>query len=159
MMNDETPIACETPDLSWEGAAWTVEELERLCGRYHGTKGIFSYRAFAWCDQQVFGGLPIPLLQWALTAYGGCLGQAQIRPAHDVPVITMHPAVWIRNGNSVDDGRGWAETIIPGPRQTLDLLLHELVHVEVSYRGAGGRGTAATTTPHGAPRSSGRQTG
>jgi hypothetical protein len=125
-------LTCSLPTPSWEGT-WTVADLEALCRRYHGRKGAFAYRVFAWANHTVFDPLPLPLMQWALTPWGGCLGLTMSR-AEDVPVITLHPAVWMRSATVEPDGRGWAERIIPGPRQTLDLILHELVHMDVTYR-------------------------
>ena len=57
----------------------------------------------------------------------------------DAPVITLDPAIWERS--PAPRAGGWAATIPASPRYTLDVVLHELLHVDVNYlRGGAGRG-------------------
>jgi hypothetical protein len=124
---------------------WTADELGSLCTLYHAEKGAFAYRAYEWLNDIVFDGrLPVPLMQWALTAYGHCLGQTMPKPEQQ-PVITLHPAIWRRSWTN--DAHGWAASITPGPRYTLDVVLHELIHVEVEYLLAGHHGKSSHDNP------------
>jgi hypothetical protein len=107
--------------------------------------GAWVYQAFDWMNHTYFAdALPVPLIQIAITPWGGCLGHT----ASDVdrtrpPVITLHPSLWgaaPSHHRSTRQGHVWG---IPerylGPRLALDVLVHELVHVSVEYR-LGGRG-------------------
>jgi hypothetical protein len=110
----------------------------RLLDFYHGKKGGFVFAGYEWLNARVWDNtLPEPLLQWALTAYGHCLGF--IEPStQQPPVITLHPAIWDKSHLSSD--KGWAAQIPAGPRFTLDVVLHELIHVEVAYLRGGWMG-------------------
>jgi hypothetical protein len=95
-----------------------------VCTSYHGEKGHFAYRAFEWTNRAVFGGsLPVPLIQFALIAYGHSCAKTHPRPPEQ-PVITIHPSLWT--------GPGW-DGLIPGPGEVLDAIIHELLHVYVHY--------------------------
>jgi hypothetical protein len=112
---------------------WDVTDLTDLCRLYHGPKGAFAYAAVRWCHEIAFAGtLPVPLVQWALTPYGGCLGN--MRPDETAPpVITLHPAIWSSRFRLPSDRKGWAARIPAGVRYTLDVIVHELAHVDVEY--------------------------
>jgi protein gp37 len=116
-----------------------VADLRSLCADYHGEKGDFAYAAFAWLNETVFEDrLPVTLIQWALTSYGHCLGFTQNKKnENNPPVVTLHPAIWSPAGH----GTGWSRTIPAGRRYALDVVLHELIHVEVNYlmRGRSGK--------------------
>jgi len=108
--------------------SWTLSELEDLCEQFHGDKGRFAYRAVRWAMDVVYDGdrLPVPLTQWALTAYGRCIGLTASTPEL-APVVTLHPTIW-------DGPRDPNKPPAPcGPRYTLDVVVHELMHVHVAY--------------------------
>ena len=129
-------------------ALWDAAALEAICFGYHGARGRFAYRAFGWLNPVVFDEkLPLPLLQWALTPYGGCLGFTEPR-VEDDRVITLHPAIWRAAGSTRG---GWAARIAPGPRYTLDVILHELIHVEVESLLGGWRGRPLGRSSHNNP--------
>jgi len=108
---------------------WPDKNLRQLCAEYHGVKGDFAYAAYSWLNETVFDGrIPTTLIQWALTPYGGCIGLTSAHVERP-PVVTLHPAIWQPHGH----GKGWSQCIPAGPRYTLDVVLHELIHVEVSY--------------------------
>jgi len=114
------------PTPQWWGA--DAEELRVLCRRYHGDKGSFAYAAFAWANREIYDdALPVPLLQWGLTAYGACIGMTRSRQT-DAPVITLHPTIWF---GPVGDGKRAAADY--GPRYALDVVIHELLHVYIMY--------------------------
>ena len=111
------------PIIAGYTPATDLEVLQQIATHYHGAKGDFSYVCFRWINTMLFGGeLPTTLIQWGLTAYGGCLGLTQPR-AERYPVITLHPSIW----------QGGPERWQPGPRKTLDVLIHECIHVAVGY--------------------------
>jgi hypothetical protein len=109
----------------------TFESLAALCADYHGRKGEFAYQAVRWLNAVVFGdALPVTLVQWALTPWGRCLGLTSSR-GEAAPVIRLHPAIWEPRGAGLPSA--WAARIPAGPRYTLDVVLHELLHVDVMY--------------------------
>src|SRR4051812_37142924 len=96
--------------------SYSLADLTRLCEDYHGEKGRFAYEAFAWANEAIYERrLPMPLIQWALTAYGKCLGLTHSEK-EESPVITLHPQTWRR-----------------GPLFALDVMIHELLHVYIRY--------------------------
>ncbi len=89
--------------------------VAELCTRYHGPRGQFAYAAFAWAQQHVYEGcLPLPLMQWALTPWGACLGFTDNTETD--AVITLRPQIWRR-----------------GPVYMLDVIAHELLHVYIRW--------------------------
>jgi hypothetical protein len=101
-----------------------AKQLEHVCSAYHGEKGRFAYRAFEWANATIYDGeLPTPLIQFALTPYGGACAVTHSRPPEQ-PVITIHPSLW--------SGKGW-DGIEPGPGEVLDAVIHELLHTYVDY--------------------------
>jgi hypothetical protein len=86
-----------------------------LCTRYHGARGHFAYAALEWAQQHLYEDrLPLPLMQWALTPYGHCLGFTSYKQTD--AVITLHPRIWRA-----------------GPMYTLDVIVHELLHVYIRW--------------------------
>jgi hypothetical protein len=113
-------------------APYGLEELTRLCEEYHGLKGRFAYFAFAWANEHVYGGrLQLPLIQWALTPYGKCIGMTEYGlDEADLPVITLHPLIWRK-----------------GPRYTLDTVVHESMHLWCKYIRGGWVGKSSHDNP------------
>ena len=107
-----------------------------LCARYHGDRGGFAYAGIAWAQTHVYDErLPVPLVQWALTPYGRCLGFTAESVIMADAVITLHPQIWRR-----------------GPAYTLDVIVHELLHVYIRWvlghtDYARGRGTSSHDNP------------
>ena len=129
---DTAPVAPDTPRRLFSApadpivAGYVPEDLNALqtiAAHYHGEKGDFSYAAFRWVNRTLFADqIPTTLIQWALTAYGRCLGYTQPE-AERYPVITLHPGIW---GPGPDR---WH----PGPRMTLDTVIHECLHAYILY--------------------------
>jgi hypothetical protein len=69
-----------------------LQDASRLvAATYHGERGVRAYDAFACLNDRYFAGeLPWPLITWALTAHGSCLGLTR---ADEAPVITLHPSL------------------------------------------------------------------
>jgi hypothetical protein len=97
-----------------EGSS-VIRDLRRFCGDYHGQRGCFAYDAFAWISRVCFDGrLPFPLLQWALTAWGKCLGftvprtgrGSRTQTSAAPPVITLHPGSGSELPNTMTNRRG-----------------------------------------------------
>jgi hypothetical protein len=130
----------DPPRASQLRGTYTVGELSALCELYHRERGRFAYAAFAWANAHVYDdALPVPLIQWALTPWGHCIGHTVSR-ADTVPVITLHPMIWDLLPRKL--------AIPSGPRYALDVIVHELLHVQVRYvRGAGGCGKSSHDNP------------
>lgn len=114
---------------------------------YFGAAGVFAYTAFDYLNATLFGGaLPDPLITWALTAHGRCLGATHRAPS--APVITLHPS--LLGGHSPLGGRdaaapwGIAPSLL-GPVLACDVLLHECIHLAIAARG----GTRGSRSDHG----------
>ena len=70
-----------------------VQALKETAVTFFGRQGEFVYRAYEWANEELFDdGLPVSLIQWALTPHGGCLGITHCDPNR--AVITLHPAIW-----------------------------------------------------------------
>ena len=120
-----------------------LRDATRLIARtYHGARGTWAYDAFDEINRTYFqNALPWPLLTWALTAHGRCLGHTQIGQA---PVITLHPSVL-----------GGTETANPwrvpsawlGWRFAHDVLIHECIHVSVDHVLGGRTGPTSHNCP------------
>ena len=122
------------PSQASDAEAWSPRDLDTatraVTRAYFGDQATFAYAAFDAINRTLFAGaLPLPLVTWELTGYGRCLGYTQsgTRPPH----IVLHPSI-LRGGGSKPDP--WK---IPpawlGPLYALDVLLHECIHVAVSY--------------------------
>ena len=124
-----------------------IREVTRA---YFGDQATFAYAAFDTINRTLFAGaLPLPLVTWEITGYGRCLGltQSGTRPPH----IVLHPGT-LRGASKPDPWKtppAWL-----GPLFALDVLLHECLHVAVTYvRGGRGQATAATIARRGWARS------
>jgi hypothetical protein len=111
---------------------------------FYGERGLWAYDEFERLNTRYFfGALPWPLITWALTAHGRCLGFTRSSREHP-PVITLHPSLLggteKRNPWHVDPAwLGW--------RYALDTLLHECMHVSVNYRLGGATGPTSHNNP------------
>lgn len=113
---------------------------------YFGAAGVFAYAAFDYLNATYFdGALPDPLITWALTAHGRCLGATH--RASSAAVITLHPS--LLGGHSPRAGRsrlGDQDAVAPwgippdllGPVLACDVLLHECIHLTIAARGETG---------------------
>ena len=101
---------------------------------YHGKKGLWAYDVFDEINAKYFGGLlPTPMIQWALTPHGHCLG---LTHSGGPPLVTLHPSIMNPSGeNPWGITHSWL-----GPRYAWDVLIHELIHVSQRYLHDGGTG-------------------
>jgi len=113
--------------------------LEAVAEAYWGERGKWIYRAFRAVNADYFGGrLPVPLIQWALTPHGSCLGRTQTEVLNGRPIVTLHPAIW-GSGKLRTRELSSAWNGVPACRlYTLDVLIHELVHVHINAVGGEG---------------------
>ena len=116
-----------------------IETLEEAASAYWGARGRWVYAAFRWANRALFAEtLPPPFVQWAMTPHGACLGQVFVDSVSG-PVVVLHPSAWgdgsLHARERVSWGRG--EPVFPSRLFTLDVLVHELLHVRV--RQLGGR--------------------
>ena len=111
--------ACYTPAL---------DDLRQMARYYHGPRGEFAYLAFEHINATLFDDLlPLPLIQWALTAHGGCLGLTQ---SSGPPVITLHPSLL----GGTQKANPWGiDPALLGVCYAYDVLVHECIHVSVAY--------------------------
>jgi hypothetical protein len=126
----------------------------------HRRRGVWVYQAFDWVNRTYFADeLPVPLIQIAITPWGGCLGYTALRrdpeqgraDHEQAPVVTLHPSLW-EAAPASSPGLERQVWKIParylGPRFALDVLVHELMHVSVEYRlGGRGGGTSSHNNP------------
>lgn len=108
---------------------------------YYDQRGQLAYQLFELINASYFDNeLPWPLIVWALTAHGHCLGYTQTRA--ESPIVVLHPS--IMGGTEKDDPWG----VEPGwlnIRYAFDVLLHELIHVSVECRLGGWYGTGESS--------------
>jgi hypothetical protein len=105
-----------------------VKALDLIAEYYSPRHGRWAYRAFDAINSAFFEGrLPRPLIQWAITSYGACLGLTEIR---DRPIITLHPSI-MEPSFDPDRIKGpWGfEQPWFGPAFAFDTVLHESIHV------------------------------
>jgi hypothetical protein len=112
----------------------------------YGARGRWAYDAFEFINGHYFGGrLPYPLLVWALTAHGKCLGFTAGCPhVGRAPVIVLHPS--LLGGTEKADPWGIDPDWL-GAAFALDVLLHELMHVNVNYHLGGSTGPTSHNCP------------
>jgi hypothetical protein len=103
-----------------------IKSLDLIAGYYAPRFGPWANRAFDAINATFFDGrLPRPLIQWAITAHGHCLGWTAADQPTDRPIVTLHPSIMepaARNPWGLDDR--WL-----GPAFAFDVLLHESIHV------------------------------
>jgi hypothetical protein len=100
-----------------------LDALQEIAAHYHGPKGQFAYTAFRWANTTLFADrIPTTLIQWGLTAFGKCMGFTRGADQR-YPVIMLHTSIW------ESDLEKWQ----PGPRMTLDVVIHECLHAYIFY--------------------------
>ncbi len=121
-----------------------VDAACRLIARhYGGARGTWAYEAFDHINATLFDGeLPTPLIMWALTPHGGCLGYTQPGAA---PIITLHPSLL---GGTQKPNPWKIDPALLGVAYAYDVLIHECIHVSVHYR----LGGADCPTSHNNPQ-------
>ena len=119
-----------------------MEACKLMARHFYGSKGVFAYEAYDHINAAFFGGaLPFAMIQWAITAHGGCLGQTS---SSKLPIITMHPS--LLRGSEKADPWGMSPAIL-GVRLVYDVLLHECIHVAVNYIHGGATGPTSHNSP------------
>jgi hypothetical protein len=124
-----------------------VKALDLIADYYNPRFGRWAYRAFDAVNTTFFEGeLPRPLIQWALTPHGHCLGQTALA---DPPIITLHPSIMDTQTSGPGDRGPWnVDRRWLGPIFAFDVLLHESIHVaqRVLY-GPEGKGETSHNCP------------
>jgi hypothetical protein len=112
------------------------EACLQVTRHYYDQRGQLAYQLFELINASYFDNeLPWPLIIWALTAHGKCLGYTMVRS--DAPIVTLHPS--IMGGTEKDDPWGIPPAWL-NIRYAFDVLVHELMHVSVACRLGGWRG-------------------
>jgi len=98
-----------------------------------GAAGEFAAAEFARLNREHFAGSipPMPIVI-GLTAYGGCIGLTQSAAWLEAPRISLAPEIF---RGSLERSNGEPGRIRGGARQVADVLLHELVHAALMFRG------------------------
>jgi hypothetical protein len=133
----------EKDEIVAPNKALHADACKQIARVYWARRGVWGYEAFEFINATYFAGsLPWPLIQWALTAHGGCLGKTCARP--DAPVITLHPS--LLGGTEKDDP--WRiQPAWLGPCYAFDVLLHETMHVSVDCVIGRGGGDSSHNNP------------
>jgi hypothetical protein len=127
----QTARAIETPPE-------IVAALRLIGEHYHDRRGVWAYDVFGAINAAYFESkLPTPLIQWALTPHGHCLGQTM--PTRR-PIVTLHPS--LLGGTESDDPWGFNPEWL-GIAFAFDTLLHEAIHVSQHCLLGGGVGTSS----------------
>jgi hypothetical protein len=114
------------------GSPNLVAACKLIARHYGGPRGEFAYECFEHINATLFGGeLPWPLITWALTPHGGCLGYTQVCQSAP-PVIVLHPSLLGGTENKNPWGR---DPAILGVCYAYDVLVHECTHVKVGCLG------------------------
>jgi hypothetical protein len=103
-----------------------LKALDLVADYFNPRFGPWANRAFDAINAAFFDDrLPRPLIQWAITPHGACLGLTDTWKRADRPIVTLHPSIMApaaSNPWGVDDR--WL-----GPAYAFDVLLHESIHV------------------------------
>jgi hypothetical protein len=111
----------------------------------YGAKGRWSYACFEFINHTYFAGrLPWPVIQWALTGHGRCLGLTRPHLSRP-PVITLHPS--LLGGSEKQNPWGIPASWL-GLAYAFDVMLHESIHVQVSYNLGGIQGKTSHNCPN-----------
>lgn len=108
---------------------YSYEQLSGLASHYFGPRGAWAYAAFADINARFFAGrLPTPLIYWAITPHSACIGQTVVHVGG--PAIMLHPA--LLGGSETE--RPWnKDPTLLGYGYAYETLLHECMHVNISY--------------------------
>jgi hypothetical protein len=110
-----------------------------VASHYAGNRGIWAYQAFDYINTTFFDDhLPTPLIVWALTPHGSCLGYTSTKSA----IIVLHPS--LLGGTEKDDPWGYPPELL-GPPFAFDTVLHECMHLHIEHclGGWSGKGTSS----------------
>ncbi len=111
----------------------TYETYARAAALLWGQAGEFAAAEFARLNRELFAGSipPLPVII-GLTAYGTCIGLTRTARWLAAPRVTLAPELFNGSAERPDGSPG---RIRGGPRQVSDVLLHELVHAALIFRG------------------------
>ena len=118
-----------------------MEDIREACKliakHYDGRRGQFAYEAFEYINAAYFNNdLPWPLIVWAITPHGGCLGNTMSR-TDAPPIITMHPSTL---GGTEKRNPWGVDPALLGTTYAFDVIIHECLHVSQHYILDGQRG-------------------
>jgi hypothetical protein len=118
-----------------------AEACKLIARHYSGPRGEFAYECFEHINVTLFGGeLPWPLITWAITAHGRCLGKTWA--GGSAPVIVLHPSTL---GGTEKTNPWGVDPAILGVCYAYDVLVHECTHVKVECLLGGWRGHGSTS--------------
>jgi hypothetical protein len=132
-----------TPNNGLHGADGKalVDACQLIARHYDGRRGAWAYECFEHINATLFDGeLPWPLILWAITPHGGCLGFTNL--GRDYPVITLHPSLL---GGTEKDNPWHTDPALLGVCYGYDVLVHECIHVKVNYVLGGWAGRGQTS--------------
>jgi hypothetical protein len=136
-MCNSTPLGSPTDPAVLPAATHAV------VAHYFGRRGVFASQAFAHLNATYFAGaLPQPLLLWALTPHGACLGATRVSTA--APIITLPPSLL---GGSERANPWRIDPRWLGPAFACDVLLHECLHLAVHVHHGGPSGPTSHNSP------------
>lgn len=119
-----------------------VEATKLIARHYDGKKGLWAYEAFEYINERFYDNrLPWPLIRWAITPHGGCLG---LTHSGDAPIIVLHPSLLA--GSEKPNPWG-VDPALLGVTYAFDVLLHETIHVSVRYLLGGATGPTSHNNP------------
>jgi hypothetical protein len=128
-------------------------EMVALCRQvaqyYYQHEGVLAYAMFDHINATLFdGALPVPLITWGVTAFGGCLGSTSTS-RHAPPTILLHTSVLgTHAGSRSRKADPWrVATTHLGVRYAYDVLVHECLHVSVHYCLGGATGKTSHDNP------------
>jgi len=103
----------------------TYGDYARAASLLWGPAGELAAAEFARLNRELFAGSipPVPVMI-GLTAFGHCIGLTRTADWLAAPRITLAPELF--NGNHRTRG---------GPRMVADVLVHEMVHAALRFRG------------------------
>jgi len=101
-----------------------------IAGAYQSRHGQFAYEAFEYINSTYFADtLPWPLVVWACTPYGKCVGLTD--SGSPLPLVLLHSRA----------------EMLASPPYAFDVLVHECIHVAVHYLHGGGTGETSHNCP------------
>lgn len=111
----------------------SYETYARAAALLWGEAGEFAAAEFLRLNRELFAMSipPMPIII-GLTAFGGCIGLTRSAAWLEAPRITLAPEIF---RGSLDGPDGSPGRVRGGPRQVSDVLLHELIHAALMFRG------------------------